>query len=181
MNRGLPIFRVLKSTTRQHWAETFGALVFTIVFSLMPIWIGAVTQYLLSRPPDWMDYLRHGEFGLYSAAMLAPAIYLILNDLKEPFPRRGAFGLLAFVMLALSVTVYVGVTTIVNVSETVFLLNESFLAHLSVWLYLASVVFALLVTVVDKYLVEGHVRAMYGFEQAELRDQFRSEGNNATE
>ena len=168
---------VMRKTTRQHWYQSFLALATTVLVGLMPIWVGFVLETLISRNFAWSPYFSHGEFGLYSAAMLAPAIYLLLKNLSEPFPQRTVFGLLALVGVALSITVYVGVTAIGQV-PSLFSLNEAFLARMSLWLYLGSLIFAFIVAILDQCLVEMSIRTLYDFEGEQLKRDFPGTEHN---
>ncbi len=92
------------------------------------------------------------------------------------------FGLAAFVMLALSITIYVAVTAIISIPGAGFVLNETFLGSISLSLFSASIAFSLLVNVVDKHLEELTVRAAYREEQVDLKKAFpKTEVNDGAE
>src|SRR2546427_10690573 len=98
---------------QKHWKETTNWLAFTLVGGLIPVWGGMVLFLLLSKPVFFSTFSSNGEFAIYSAAILAPSLYLIAKDrTTSNFLFRPFFSLICVVGLLLSAMLFAGVTAV---------------------------------------------------------------------
>lgn len=165
----------LVTILRKQGRETSKWLAYTLVGGLLPLWGGYVLTKLFNKVPAWSDFTDHGEFAIYSAAILAPALYSILKDFKtSTFIGRGYFGLICAVLLLGATVIFAGVTTVGTVSTggTPLELNKGFLRDSTTWLFASSVVLAFLVTAIDSASVYKDIREVHNQELRELGEEF---------
>ena len=78
------MFRTLREASSEQWNESLGWLLYSLAGSTLPIWLGGyVLLPIFGRHFSWVEYGRHGEFALYSAALLAPTLRLIAKDISR--------------------------------------------------------------------------------------------------
>jgi hypothetical protein len=177
MTFGVTLISSLRSTTPTHWTEAASWLGFSVLGGLVPIWGQIILLTLFSRPFGMFDLLKHGEFVLYSAAFIAPALYLVIKDFREiRFVRRQLFVLIAGFVLFIAALVYAGLVTVTNFSEQLealrHVVNENFLLWVSLILLPVSVIYAYLVTVLDNHRSDPNIRAEVEGNQRQLEKQF---------
>jgi hypothetical protein len=56
---------------------------YNLLGSLMPIWGTYFVLKLHQQPFHLNDFVKHGEFALYTAAFLAPALQLVVSNIKS--------------------------------------------------------------------------------------------------
>lgn len=130
------------------------------------------------------DFLKHGEFVLYSAAFIAPALYVVIKDFREiRFVRRQLFVLIAGFVLIISALVYAGLVTVTSFSDQPeamrLVVNQTFLSWVSLILLPISVIYAYLVTVLDNHRSDPNIRAELEDKQKQLEKQFDQLGGKA--
>jgi hypothetical protein len=173
----MTFLEALGSTTWPHWRDGAMWLGFNLVGSLTPIWFGWLLLTLLSRPPSWADLSSHGEFALYSAAMLAPTLYILLRDLRAPgFPGRLVLGLLAFTAAVVSTGFFAAVTTAFAIPQPLLKINQAFLRSGTLGLFVFSALLAFVVTVVDNARSQPDIRGMAATQEQELAKDFEKLG-----
>src|SRR4051812_39842936 len=81
---------------------------FTLLGGLAPLWISWFARgFRTGTLPNVTEFAHGGEFSLYSAALVAPAAYLLAYDGKKtPFPRRLSLSLAMLVLMFISVLAY---------------------------------------------------------------------------
>jgi len=169
----MTFFRALRSARSSHWRDAGIWLGYSLVGSLTPIWFGWLLLTLLSRSPSWADFSSHGEFALYSAAMFAPTLYIILRDLKDPgFPGRLSLGLLAFTGAVIATAFFAAVTTAFMSPEPLLRVNQLFLRRGTLSLFAFSAGLAFIVTVLDNARFQPDVRGIAATQQQELAKDF---------
>jgi hypothetical protein len=163
----------------RQWWETAKWLFYTLAGSLLPVWGSCLLLKLFSQKIQWTDFFRHGEFALYSAAIITPAIYLILKEkFNIPFLRRHLCGFLAFSFLIFSTLIFAGVTIIAvnqNVQRPV-VLNESFLVHSSIVVFCLSVFLVFFVTLGDNLITQEDLREVEQRSGKKLEKDFDALG-----
>ena len=118
----------------------------------MPIWGAFFLLRLHHTPFLWVDFARHGEFGIYAAAFLAPAIYQILKSIrKDTFPLKTGFVLLGLVGVLLAAFIYAGTNPqfAVNASVQAGTIDEAYLMWFSGTLLSLAFAFSFFVTLMD--------------------------------
>ncbi len=169
----MTFWRALRSASRSNWTDAAMWLAHNLLGGLTPVWFGWLLLTLLSRHPSWSDFSDHGEFAIYSAAMLAPTFYVILRDLKTPgFPGRLIFGLLTLTGILVATGFFAAVTTAFMSPVPLVTLNSFFLRYGTMSLFIFSASLAFIVTVLDNARVQPDVRSIVASEQKELERDF---------
>jgi len=118
----------------------------------MPIWGAFFLLRLHHTPFVWVDFARHGEFGIYAAAFLAPAIYQILRSIrKDTFPLKTGFVLLGLFGILLAAFIYAGTNPqfAVNAAVQGGAIDEAYLMWFSGSLLSLAIAFSFFVTLMD--------------------------------
>lgn len=168
------ILSSIPEENREHWQEALKWLVFTIVGSLFPVWAGALLLMLTSQPFGWRDFFRHGEFALYSAAILAPAIQLLSREFRTIFfEHRWLHLLVAVVGLLVSALLFSAVIATSPPSGSPLRLNQGMLIWGSMGLFLSSATFVFFVTFLDYQRLARDIRAVQDKSLRELKRSFK--------
>ncbi len=161
----------LFSALGKHWKETTNWLLYTLVGGLVPVWGGMVLFGLFSKPLAFSAFSSNGEFAIYSAAILAPSLYLILKDLSTSnFLYRHFFSLVCIFGLGVSMILFAGVTAVNTGGLGAVTLNQGFLRRVTIILFLISVIVAFLVTALDS--------ARMGIDIKQVRQERESQEQN---
>ena len=123
-------------------------LLFELVFALLPVWGTMLLLRVLSRPMDWGDFVVHGEFAIYSAALVGPSIHQIWQLRRKPRAPGLGFLLLAIIGLLASTLIFAASvlgTLIPEFGE----IDRDFMSWVSILLFSASICFVYLVKVLD--------------------------------
>jgi len=159
------------SAMSKHGKETGKWLAFSLGGALIPVWGGMMLFRLFSKPVKFSDFSGNGEFALYSAAMLAPALYLILKDFKNsPFMYRHAFAGISALGLSLSMLLFAGVTAVHTGGLGSITLDQVFLRKITLGLFVGSVVLSFLTEVLDKQRTLEDYREYYETNQGQFKD-----------
>lgn len=168
MRRKPSIYSVLRATTKEQLIESLNWLLYSVGGSTLPIWLGGyVLLPIVSKHFHWLEYGQHGEFALYSAALITPTLRLIARDVEEfEFVRRQLFLFLGWIFLTVSVAIYSCVIAVsgsaanelnlssASASGTVGLsLNVAVLFRFSLALFVLTVLFSFVVTLIDSQRV----------------------------
>lgn len=163
----------LKETNRSHWREAGLSLAYSIFGSLAPVWGGFLLLRLFSRRPGWVDFSQHGEFALYSAAMLAPALYVVSRDLKVPgFAGRSVLILLCFLGIFVATCFFVAVTTAFMAPTPILKIDQPFLSQWTLVLFCLSCCISIVVAGLDQARVFPDIRETEARERKRLNDDF---------
>ena len=79
---------------------------FTLFGGLLPLYGGAFFSWVLFSRFSWANLVDHGEFGIYSAAVLASGLFVVSREYKVPFPERASWVLATVALLVLSVFLF---------------------------------------------------------------------------
>jgi hypothetical protein len=141
--------------------------------------LGQLYPFCLKGPaPEFSEFIKHGEFALYSAAMLAAACFLIMREWPTGyFPYRIIFGMLAVAGVVLSAIVFAGVFEANRPGAAAVNLNIEFLRPFSLILFVLSLLLAYLVTLIDMVGFSIDPRELQAEQDADLAAQFHALGD----
>jgi len=123
-------------------------LLFELLFALFPVWGTMFLLRVLSRPITWTNFLVHGEFAIYAAALVGPSLYQIWQWRQRP--RAPGLGFLLIAVLGLLMaTLLFAATAMEGLLPNVDLIDRQFLTLVSVVLLLSAILFVYLVKVLD--------------------------------
>jgi hypothetical protein len=167
----------IKQTSRSNCSDATIWLIFTLVGNLAPLWIGFLLLRIFSRNPTITDFSAHGEFALYSATMAAPALYIIIRDVRvSRFPGQITLVLLCVVEMLLATVFYAPVATALVLRTPVSAIDQEFVWIGTFILFVFSCLVAFLVTVLDNSLLAPDVRRIAADQRAQLATDFEKLG-----
>jgi len=172
MAERLPFLWTFTQIRWHHLKDSGEWLFFTILGSLVPVWVGSLLYLIAPGGWSWNDIASHGELALYSAALLAPAIYLAITEKSEfSFPGRALIVLIAIFLLLVSLVIFAGITVLhrFNLAGNV---KEESVALYSVVLYAASAIVAFIVDLFDNFRRTVDVRKLLAERQKALEQKF---------
>lgn len=136
----------------------------------MPIW---GTYFLLKLHHQHFllnDFVKHGEFALYTAAFLAPALQLVVRNIKDSKYVLGTGSVLfALAGLVVAVNIYSGVVVGVSSPEQI---DETFLFRVSIILFSSSLGFAVLVALIENQVANPNVTGSEAADRRALNERF---------
>lgn len=133
----------LREATHSHWKDALLWSFLVVVGSLLPLWGGALLFQLFGSWPGFTFFLSHGEFYIYSAAILSPTLYTL-----HSIYRVNVFTVLSYVILLSSAILFAG-TASRHTADLQVTVDEQFLRMSSVVLLSYSVVFTFLTKVAE--------------------------------
>jgi len=87
----------------EHWKEAYIKLCYTLIGSLIPIWLGAIIVWIIGKLNSWTMFFIHGEFAIYSAALLASVFYLISSGReRNPFLKKRFLSISTLVLILIT-------------------------------------------------------------------------------
>ena len=99
---------MLRTVFNAKWGHVGDAgvwLLFHLVGSLMPVWLGLVILRLLSLPFGFGDFLDKGEFAIYSAAIITPVIHALTWEHKGS--EKALYVLVTIICLLVATTIFI--------------------------------------------------------------------------
>lgn len=164
------MFLTIRNASRKSWWQTILWVGYNALGSLIPIW-GTYFLIRLHRQHFQMnDFVKHGEFALYAATFLAPALQLVVRNIRDSRYLLGTGAVLAAVFgLLISVVLYSGVVVGVKSPQEI---DEVFLFWTSIGLFALSLGFAVLVTLIENEQLNPNVRKTEAAEQSILNEKF---------
>ena len=180
------LFTEIRASSRQQLIESLKWITAVVMGGLLPLWGGYLMLLLFSQPVTLSDFASNGEFALYSAAFLTPALYLVGRDVRDPFVHRQLFMLGGILMLIISVLLFAAVTAAATAALGAaqiggIQLDRNMLINWSLVLLAITSVFAFLVNLLDSILIGFDPAAESGRDRDLLRDAFRATGNDDVE
>jgi hypothetical protein len=168
------IYLTLKETTREQWFESFAWLLYNLAGSTVPIWLGGyVLLPIFGTRFSWVGYGKHGEFALYSAALLAPTLRLIAKDIDNfVFVRRQSFLFFGWIFLTVSVAIYSSVIVADRIAQGTANLNTALMVVMSLALYASSLVFSFVVIIIDSQRLPTNLREIMKAQATKLDADF---------
>lgn len=133
----IPIIGSLPQTAWQDHVEAIRELVISLLISMAPIWIGTLVLRIGQTSPSQLSYLQcanaiiqNGELFIYSAATLAPVMYIVTRDrfTVRSFPGKYTFIGVVIVFALIATSIF----TIQRVKAQILAPD---IVMLSLWLY----------------------------------------------
>lgn len=141
----------LKALWPDTYSDTAFLLLYTLLGGLAPLYLAwGVKAYRTASLPNVTEFAHAGEFALYSAAMVAPALYLLAQDRKrKPFPARVALILASIVLMLLAVGSYLLVAPEVLAGTVPQNSVIRVYSWSTIWLFGAATVFFYVISILD--------------------------------
>lgn len=166
------LFAVVKNAEARYWRESALWIGFTLVGGLMPLWGGAIILALPEGSVPWQELIKHGELSLYSAALVAPALYIVVNErFTVPFPSR-AWLVLAGLVLILSAAFLYGGVTALNVGVIAVAVEDNSVIGWSTTIFLLSLAFVFVISLVENVRIYVNPQTAASARQHELEKRF---------
>jgi hypothetical protein len=173
MRSRISLRKALLSTTWNHWREAGVFTAFSLLGGVAPLWIGLIVVESTGGVPYLVDFAKNGEFALYSAALLAPAFYIVVHDQSEtPFAARAIFSLIALAGIVVAVTCYTLVAPETSRAISFVNLQRDLVGRGTIYLFWFCLFFSLLVTTLENARMDPAVRAIVERQEKELDDDF---------
>ncbi len=172
------LFAAVRQSSLEDWKETLNGFGFNVLGALLPSWGTALLLPLFGHELLYGDFAKHGEFALYSAAFLSPALFVILRHMKKGrYVLGSGFALFVVAGLLASALVYAGVTSAAPIANATTMsnsqsLNDRYLVVLSTLLLLFSLVVTMLVSFVENKTATFNMQEVESQEQDKLREKF---------
>jgi hypothetical protein len=167
------LWSAVRSCSGEQWRSSAKWLAYTVGCGFLPVVIGLVVVAVIPvKPVNWYDFVVHGELVIYSAAMIAGSTRLISKDTDTfPFVHREMFTLVAIFGLVICIALYSGIKTAILLSLQA-IINDSFIARVSVILLLVSLVFSFLVFLLDQQRINPNINGIMKRQRKELDTAF---------
>jgi hypothetical protein len=160
---------------RQERGELCGLFAAHFIGGLLPLWGSWLLIKLIQESASFTEFIRHGEFLLYAASILPTAAFLVLRDLKAPFPKRLLLGLLVIFFLVVATLLFavVFIKTRNDAPAAPPSIDVVFLGWVSIPLYLLSLALMLLTTFFDMLIASYDPIVQQKREESEFAKLFR--------
>jgi hypothetical protein len=169
---------VLRGCRWNHWQNGGYWLLFTLVGGLFPLYAGFLFLLIFSTI-NVTGFIDHGEFVIYSAGLLPPALLIIFSDYRDPFPNRALWGLIAISLLIVCTVVFGAMAAVQFKPELQKDIDIEMLRVVSVMLFGVTTVLAFLLIVLDSVMpgIEEIAEQRSG-DLNSLEDQFTKLGRS---
>lgn len=165
---------IFDDATRADWRDGGYWVAYTLLGGTVPIWGGYLILRLLSHHPTLGDFTQHGEFAIYTAAILAPGLHTVVRDLKVPgFKGRQLLLLLSVFLMFISMCVYAAVSS-AFLSNPLIVIDQGVLGWVTLPVFAVSLVVAFCVTVLDYSRLSSDPRAVDASQRERLKKQFEN-------
>jgi hypothetical protein len=166
----IPLFGPLVDCDARDHAETLSQTLIVLLLSTAPLWLGGLVIFGIS-PDDSLTLgaslkhtVEHGELFMYGTALLAPMFWVALVDPPgaRVFPSK-VIHMVLIAVIELIASVFFGLTVAGNH------LRQPFIFHLSVAIFMASLVLLYLGTLYHSNRLnaaEAFKQDEQGFSQA---------------
>lgn len=143
----------LRLARLKDWMDALWFHGFSALGGLAPVWLGAILLILFSVELKSGQFIDRGEFAIYCAATVAPALFTILRTREGPsFPDPVPFGFVFSFLLLVSAAVFAGVTAAGSIPGAPLRINIEFLRWSTVALYCISLIMAFISSVIENAL-----------------------------
>lgn len=143
----------LVRASAKHWGNGIIWLLYTVVGSLMPVWLGLIVLTAWPGTVTWARFLDHGEFALYSTALLTTGLLILFDDYKDGFYGRRIMGLVTIVPLLVATGVFAVAVVAESVPGVSDDLDRSWIRLATVALYAFTVMWSFVLIVSREVLV----------------------------
>ena len=162
----------LARAKRKDWEEGVVWLAYTLFGGLLPVYGGAIFLLLLFSDVSWDRFADRGEFAIYAAGLLAGALLVVMREYEGGFPGRSVWGLLITVLLVIAALVFTAAFAADAAPDLADTLNRGVLRVMSILLYAATVVLALVLAVMKEALQQLNVEGIRATEMQQLERAF---------
>ena len=162
-----------KQSKLSHWGKAFPKLIWTLIGTLLPVMGGAILLKLFSQWQGFNVFFKHGEFAIYSAAILTGSFFIFINNFRE----NSFLVIVNFLLLLSAVLFYAGVQSkeilTINIPfDTVFLRNGTF------WIFIIAVILSYLGNLFENVKWYINIQKIRADEIGQLRNEFNQLGGN---
>lgn len=162
------LFLTIRKAAWKSWWQTVLWVGYNALGSLMPIWGTFFWIKLHGQSFHMNDFVKHGEFALYAATFLAPALQAVVRNVRDAKYLLGTGAvLLASFGLLVSVALYSGVVGAKSPNE----IDQTFLFRTSIGLFVVSLGFAVIVTLLENEQTNLNIRGAEAAVQTALDQQ----------
>jgi hypothetical protein len=179
----IPLILAFRNASWRHWQSTLMWVAYNFLGSLMPIWGTYFLLHLYHQSFVLNDFAKHGEFALYTAAFLAPALQQVVKNIKNDKYVLGTGAVLVSVTgLVISAIIYSGLTTGITLAtsgkdhpttpSSASVLDEAFLFKATLILFGLSLIFAVVVTLIENVILEPPLSSIGAASEKHLQDAF---------
>jgi hypothetical protein len=173
------LIHTIRTASGKSWWLTFLWVGYHALGSLMPIWGTYLVLRLYHQQSVLNDFVKHGEFALYAATFLAIALPQVVRNIRETKYVLGTGSVLfAVASLVVSALIYSGVVIATQspAKQSPWNLDEQFLFCISMVLFVSSLGFAALVTLIEMEQTNPNVVGAEARDQSALRNKVASKG-----
>lgn len=165
----------LRRPTAKEGRELFGLFASHFIGGLLPLWGSWLLLVLAKEWAPFSEFIRHGEFLLYAASLLPTAAFLVLRDLKSPFPHRMLLGLVTIFLLVVSTLGFAGVFIVTrhDAAAGVSSVDIRVLMWVSIPLYVVALFATLTATFFDMIVLGYDPLQKQEQDERDLAEQFR--------
>lgn len=164
------------ASQRPHFFQLLAWLGSHAIGGLLPLWGSFLLLALFSQKTSFEDYVQQGEFALYAASVLGTAFYLILRELRPPFPGRVALGLIAVVLVVAATLLFAGVFVGTRIPDSKLpTIDIRILSWSSLGIYVSSVVVTLIAMFIDLRRAAYDLRAESQRQIEELAESYHQQ------
>jgi hypothetical protein len=134
----------------QHWIDAGTWIFWNVFWGLFPLWMGFFIFLIFQKKPQLIEFSDNGEFLIYSATMLAAAIFIVLKDYKtSKFPFRRFIATACVVILLFIAVLFTGITAANTDRLRFFDVSREFIRTTSYWIYFISIALTFFLTGLD--------------------------------
>jgi hypothetical protein len=179
------------NSTRRHWGDGLRWFWWNVIGGFLPLWATLIGLKMTKQPLSLESVASKGEFALYSAALIAGSLYLVVKDFrlrdiksfrdlrKGLFPSMGAVALILVALLILSAVTFAFVCLLdvlgaTGKPEILTLVDRRFLCLSTEIIMTATIVLALLIVVADSSRGDFDPHAISSDEMASLKKKFKN-------
>lgn len=167
------LIRDIGASHRKNWTDALYETSFALVFGLLPVWGTALLFTTLARIWRWDDFILHGEFAVYSAALVGPSIHQLWQLKSKPgAPGRG-FLLVALVQILVATLVFAA-TVMGAQAPAYWRVDRDFMASVSLIELIGAIVFVYIVQVLENIYTSADPAGESTREVDELEREVRS-------
>ncbi len=144
----------LRNATLGHWRQAGLWILMVVMGGLFPLWGGALLFVLWGQSPSLPLFLSHGEFYIYSAAIMAPTLYVLLS-----ICRFGIVHIISIMVLLVNAVLFAGILSS-NSFAPIIDVDKVFLRSSSIVLLALSIFITLCARVAENIQRGPDVRGM---------------------
>jgi hypothetical protein len=134
----------------RHWLDAGTWTFWNVLWGLFPLWGGFVIFRLFQKHPRLIDFSDNGEFLIYSATMLAAAMYIVLKDYNSSkFRFRRLITLVCVLIFMFIAILFTGITEANTDRLRFYDISRVFIRNMSYWIYFISIALAFFMTGLD--------------------------------